>query len=90
MRRFFNHCKTILNKQYNIFYFCIAVVPSQCILGKTLMKKQMLMSVATKVCLQINCKLGGELWAVEIPVSDAGSGVVSAHGLLCYLSFCKL
>ena len=26
------------------------------------------MSVATKIALQINCKLGGELWALEIPV----------------------
>ncbi len=30
------------------------------------------MSVTTKVALQINCKLGGELWAVEIPVSCGG------------------
>ncbi len=29
----------------------------------------MLMSVVTKVAMQINCKLGGELWALEIPVS---------------------
>ncbi len=27
------------------------------------------MSVTTKVAMQLNCKLGGELWAVEIPVS---------------------
>lgn len=26
------------------------------------------MSVATKIALQMTCKLGGELWAVEIPV----------------------
>ena len=49
-----------------------SVVPSQCILARTLSKKQMLMSVVTKVALQLNCKLGGELWALEIPVSGDG------------------
>ena len=48
---------------------CVVLsVPSQCILARTLSKKQMLMSVVTKVALQLNCKLGGELWALEIPV----------------------
>jgi aubergine-like protein len=27
------------------------------------------MAVALKVLLQMNCKLGGELWAVDIPSS---------------------
>jgi aubergine-like protein len=45
-------------------------VPSQCILQRTLSKKQNLMSVATKVAMQLNCKLGGELWAVEVPVKN--------------------
>lgn len=45
-------------------------VPSQCILARTLSKKQMLMSVVTKVAMQINCKMGGELWALEIPVKN--------------------
>ncbi|XP_071789596.1 piwi-like protein 1 [Asterias amurensis] len=45
-------------------------VPSQCIVSRTLSKKQMLMSVCTKICMQINCKLGGELWAVEMPLSS--------------------
>lgn len=44
-------------------------IPSQMILGKTISKRQMVMSVATKVAMQLNCKLGGDLWAVEIPVS---------------------
>ena len=43
-------------------------VPSQCILQRTLSKKQTIMSVTTKVALQLNCKLGGELWALDIPV----------------------
>lgn len=49
--------------------FFLPLVPSQCILARTLQKKQQLMSVVTKVAMQINCKLGGELWALEIPVS---------------------
>ena len=50
------------------FVVSLSIVPSQCIVTKTISKKQMLMSVATKIVLQINCKLGGELWALEIPV----------------------
>jgi aubergine-like protein len=46
-------------------------IPSQCIVSRTLSKRQMLMSVATKIALQINCKLGGELWALEIPVTSS-------------------
>ncbi|XP_063160553.1 piwi-like protein 4 [Candoia aspera] len=43
-------------------------VPSQCVLARTLTKQGMMMSVATKIAMQIICKLGGELWAVEIPL----------------------
>ena len=49
----------------------LVAVPSQCLLAKTLSKQKMLMSVTTKVAMQLNCKLGGELWAVEIPVSSS-------------------
>lgn len=45
-------------------------LPCQCIVQRTLNKKQMLMSVATKVAIQMNCKLGGEVWAVEVPLKD--------------------
>ena len=47
----------------------VLVVPSQVIVSRTLSKKQMMMSVATKVAIQLNCKMGGEVWALEIPVS---------------------
>jgi len=41
------------------------------ILSRTLTKdRTMIMSVATKVVLQMNCKMGGELWAVKIPVAS--------------------
>ena len=36
-------------------------------MSRTLAKKQMLMSVATKIGIQLNCKLGGEVWAVDFP-----------------------
>nr|XP_045002148.1 piwi-like protein 4 isoform X2 [Jaculus jaculus] len=45
-------------------------VPSQCVLTRTLSKQGMMMSVATKIAMQMNCKLGGELWAVEIPLKS--------------------
>lgn len=45
-------------------------VPSQCVLAQTLNKQGVLMSIATKIALQMACKLGGELWAVEIPVRN--------------------
>ncbi|KAJ7320095.1 hypothetical protein JRQ81_019606 [Phrynocephalus forsythii] len=45
-------------------------VPSQCVLARTLSKQGMMMSVATKIALQVSCKLGGALWAVEIPLKS--------------------
>ncbi|XP_068099765.1 piwi-like protein 1 [Hyperolius riggenbachi] len=45
-------------------------VPSQCVLAKTLSKPQTILSVATKIALQMNCKMGGELWSVEIPLKE--------------------
>nr|QKI80092.1 Piwi2 [Eriocheir sinensis] len=45
-------------------------IPSQCVLSRTLFKKQRLMSVATKIAIQINCKLGGEPWSVNIPIKN--------------------
>jgi len=45
-------------------------IPSQCVTSTVLNKPKGLMSVATKVAVQMNCKLGGEPWAVEIPMKD--------------------
>lgn len=51
-------------------YLCVdCPTPSQCVLARTLSRQQALMTVATKIALQMNCKMGGELWSVEIPVS---------------------
>jgi len=45
-------------------------IPSQCILAKSLSKPKILVSVCTKIALQINCKMGGQLWSVKIPMKD--------------------
>ncbi|XP_021919553.1 piwi-like protein Siwi isoform X2 [Zootermopsis nevadensis] len=42
-------------------------VPTQLILHKTLINKNV-KSVASKVAIQINCKIGGAPWTVEIPL----------------------
>jgi len=45
-------------------------IPSQCFLAKNLTNKG-LMSIATKVVVQINAKLGGEPWSVQLPFKNA-------------------
>nr|BCS90542.1 piwi protein [Cladonema pacificum] len=45
-------------------------VPSQVVVAKTLSKKPMLRSVCTKIGIQLNCKLGGDIWAVDIPLRN--------------------
>lgn len=45
-------------------------VPSQVIIGKTISKADKIRSVTQKIALQINCKLGGELWGVQIPLQN--------------------
>lgn len=42
-------------------------VPSQVYLKKNLFHKNLL-SIATKVAIQINCKLGGSPWCVDLPI----------------------
>lgn len=42
-------------------------VPSQVCLAKTMTHKNV-MSIATKIAIQINCKLGGAPWYVDIPL----------------------
>lgn len=52
-------------------YLCTdCPIPSQCVIARTLSKPQSCMAIATKIALQMNCKMGGELWSVEIPVSN--------------------
>lgn len=50
-------------------YLCVdCPTASQCVVSRTLSRPQTLMTVATKIALQMACKMGGELWSVEIPV----------------------
>ncbi|GLV44692.1 aubergine [Carabus blaptoides fortunei] len=44
-------------------------VPTQVILRKNIASKGV-MSIATKVAIQINCKLGGAPWTMEMPLSN--------------------
>ena len=66
-----------------LFWRCtfssLVLVPSQVVLARTLAKKQMLMSVATKIGIQLNCKMGGEVWALEIPLKN-----LMVVGIDCY------
>ncbi|XP_055204882.1 piwi-like protein 2 isoform X4 [Gorilla gorilla gorilla] len=45
-------------------------VPSQVVNVRTIGQPTRLRSVAQKILLQINCKLGGELWGVDIPLKQ--------------------
>ncbi|XP_073978510.1 piwi-like protein Ago3 isoform X2 [Rhodnius prolixus] len=46
-------------------------IPSQVIQTRTIRKPEKLRSVTQKIALQINCKLGGALWTVDIPLKHA-------------------
>ena len=43
-------------------------VPTQVIMTKNLNDPKKTMSIATKVAIQMNCKIGGSPWSVELPV----------------------
>jgi len=45
-------------------------VPSQVVCLKTISNEKRLSAVAQKIALQINCKLGGELWACKTPLKQ--------------------
>uniref|UniRef100_A0A8C1DVB7 Piwi-like RNA-mediated gene silencing 1 n=1 Tax=Cyprinus carpio carpio TaxID=630221 RepID=A0A8C1DVB7_CYPCA len=61
-------------------YLCVECpTPSQCVVSRTISKPQALMTVATKIALQMNCKMGGELWSVEIPLRQ-----LMIVGIDCY------
>lgn len=52
---------------------------SQVINVRTISQPQKLRSVAQKILLQMNCKLGGELWTVHVPLVKALTLGVSAE-----------
>ena len=51
----------------------------QVINARTISMPNKLRSVTQKVALQINAKLGGELWAVEIPLVRAITNGMNCH-----------
>ena len=44
-------------------------VPTQVIASRILKNQKGLMSVATKVAIQMNCKMGGIPWSIKIPLT---------------------
>ncbi|XP_047656361.1 piwi-like protein 1 isoform X2 [Tachysurus fulvidraco] len=61
-------------------YLCVdCPTPSQCVVARTLTRPQALMTIATKIALQMNCKVGGELWSIEIPLKH-----LMIVGIDCY------
>ena len=50
-------------------FYCAFLVASQVVVARTLNSKSA-MSIATKVAVQMNCKLGGSPWTVEIPLTS--------------------
>jgi len=51
-------------------------IPSQVVVARTVNKKQGLMSVATKIAIQVNCKLGGTLWYLAYPPAVENTMIV--------------
>ncbi|CAK6950431.1 piwi-like protein 2 [Scomber scombrus] len=54
-------------------------IPSQAINVRTISQQQKLKSVAQKILLQINSKLGGELWTVSVPLKHLMVVGVDVH-----------
>ena len=68
-------------------------IPSQCVVAKTLERSNL--SVATKISQQMNCKMGGQLWAInDVPPSsmvigiDVNHDTSRAHGRRSVAGFC--
>uniref|UniRef100_A0A672YJW0 Piwi-like protein 2 n=1 Tax=Sphaeramia orbicularis TaxID=375764 RepID=A0A672YJW0_9TELE len=54
-------------------------IPSQAINIRTISQPQKLRSIAQKILLQVNSKLGGELWTVKIPLKNLMVVGVDVH-----------
>ncbi|XP_019949653.2 piwi-like protein 2 [Paralichthys olivaceus] len=54
-------------------------IPSQAINVRTISQQQKLRSIAQKILLQMNSKLGGELWTVNIPLKNLMVVGVDVH-----------
>lgn len=55
--------------------------PSQCINAKTLKNEAKNRSIVQKILLQMNCKLGGALWGINVPLKNTMIvGIDTYHG----------
>jgi len=45
-------------------------IPSQVVMQKTLSNEKRIQAVVQKIALQMNAKLGGELWGLQIPIQN--------------------
>ncbi|XP_066589272.1 piwi-like protein Ago3 [Prorops nasuta] len=63
-------------------FCCVQMpIPSQVIISKTIDNASKLKAVTEKIALQMNCKLGGALWALHIPFRNAMiCGIDVFHG----------
>ncbi|XP_045537289.1 piwi-like protein Ago3 isoform X2 [Papilio machaon] len=67
-------CPTIRDDRYSAIKKICCVdnpVPSQVINARTIMNSQKIRSITQKILLQMNCKLGGTLWNISIPLKSA-------------------
>ncbi|GAB6024236.1 Piwi-like protein 1 [Chamberlinius hualienensis] len=79
---------------------CDYPIPSQVINSRTIEPGRKLRSVTQKILLQLNCKLGGELWSIKVPLtglmvcgmdsyhSPAGDGSKSVLGFVASMNSC--
>ncbi|CAB3233985.1 unnamed protein product [Arctia plantaginis] len=75
-------CPTARDDRYGaIKKICCAdnPVPSQVINARTLMNQNKVRAITQKILLQINCKLGGTLWNINIPYKTAMVIGIDAH-----------
>lgn len=79
-------CPTARDDRYSaIKRICCSEMPvaSQVINSRTLSKREKLRNIVQKIALQINCKLGGTLWAVQVPLDNLMVvGIDSYHDTL--------
>ena len=52
------------------------------VLAKSLQHKGRLLSIVTRVAIQINCKLGGEAWTVQMPLRVSCKGTLRVMEML--------
>lgn len=60
-------------------------MPTQVVLAKSLTAKGV-MSIATKVAVQLCCKIGGAPWTVDIPLSVSER----CSFLICFIYLCSM